>query len=92
MILVFPMEAFGWPNPLLLCGEKLAFEDVQEILCGICLEGRETDSFSVIMNSFRNITSVVFGKPAPDTSRDRAENSNDHTEENTMEASDAKND
>lgn len=90
MILVFPMEDFDWPNPLLLCGEKLAFDDVQEILCGICLEGRETDSFSVIMNSFRNITSSVFGKPAPDTSRDHTENSNDYTGENMIEASNAK--
>lgn len=90
MILVFPMEDYDWPNPLLLCGEKLAFDDVREILCGICLEGRETDSFSVLMNCFRNITSSVFGKTTTNTFCDYTRKSNDHAAENTMEAANAK--
>ena len=70
MVLSFPMEDFDWPNPLLLCGEGLACEDVEEIVRGICLEGRETDSFPVIMKRFRNITKEVFGEFSPDDSRD----------------------
>lgn len=70
MVLAFPMEEFDWPNPLLLCGEGLAYEDVEEILRGICLEEREADSIPVIMERFRNVTAKAFGDFAPDRSRD----------------------
>ena len=61
VILTYPMEDYNWPNPLLLCGEDLAYEDVEEILRGICLEEKESDSIPVIMNHFRNVTSEAFG-------------------------------
>lgn len=67
VVLGFPMEDFGWPNPLLLCGEGLAFEDVREIMRGILLEGRDTESIPVIMDRFRDVTSKAFGDfPADD--------------------------
>ena len=60
-VLAFPMEDFGWPNPLLLCGEGLAFEDVREIIRGILLDGRDTESIPIIMDRFRDVTSKAFG-------------------------------
>jgi len=61
MILVFPMDDFQWPNPLLLSGDGLLFDDVKEIIQGICLESRETSEFSIIMDHFHDITADVFG-------------------------------
>ena len=66
VILVFPMEDFGWPHPLLLCGDGLTYEELREILRGICLEGRGTESFPVVMNEFRNVTDVAFGASGVD--------------------------
>ena len=65
MILVFPMDDFGWPCPMLLCGDGLSFEDVSGIIKGICLEGRDTGSFPLVMNEFRDITSAVFKEFSP---------------------------
>ena len=61
VVLGFPMEDFGWPNCLLLCGEELAFEDVRDIVRGILLEGRDTESIPVIMARFRNVTAEEYG-------------------------------
>ena len=60
VILTFPMDDFGWPHPLVLCGDGLTYEELREILRGICLEGRGTESFPVIMNEFRNVTDAAF--------------------------------
>lgn len=66
MFLLFPMEDFGWATPLVLRGEGLAFEDVREILRGICLEKKGTAGFPIVMNGFRDCTEAVFGpSPAP---------------------------
>lgn len=70
MILSYPMEDFGWLNPLLLCGEELTLEDVQEIIRGICLDGRSTDSFPVITNHFRDVTNVAFSASTSNVSSD----------------------
>ena len=60
VILTFPMDDFGWPHPLVLCGDGLTYEELREILRGICLEGRGTESFPVIMNEFRNVKDAAF--------------------------------
>ena len=61
MVFAFPMDDFGWPVPLLLCGDDLSSDEVEELLTGICLEGRETDSFPLVEDRFRDVTGAVFG-------------------------------
>ncbi len=68
VVLTFPMDDFGWTHPLLLACEGLPYEELSEILRGICLEGKDTDSIPVIMNHFRDITSTVYEKDKPDDS------------------------
>ena len=60
MVLSFPMDDWNWTHPLLLQGDALSYDDVAEILTGILLEERDTDSFPVIMNGFREISSAIF--------------------------------
>ncbi len=61
VVLSFPMDDFGWPNPLLLAGEHLRLEEVMDILDGICRHGMETGDFEIIYNGFHNITESVYG-------------------------------
>ena len=61
VVLSFPMDDFGWPNPLLLAGEHLPLGDVIDILDGICRQGMETGDFEIIYNGFHNITESVYG-------------------------------
>ena len=74
MILSFPMDDFGWPNPLLLCGNGLSYEDVSKIIQGICVKKRSTGRLSGIQH-FRDITSTVFGEftPAHSTEKNNEE-------------------
>ncbi len=65
MLLLYPMEDFGWPNPLVLCGEDLTQEETEEILRGVCLERRETESFPIVQERFRDVTARAFGEFAP---------------------------
>ena len=67
LILVFPMDDFDWPNPLLLSGENLSFDEFWEILEGVCMDGCTTDSFSIIEH-FHNVTDDVYGKTIHDES------------------------
>ncbi len=63
MVLYFPMEDFGWSHPLLLASDGLALEDVEKILKGICLDGKETGDMDEL-NSFRDVTYLVYGERA----------------------------
>lgn len=68
MILAFPMEESGLPNPLVLSGEGLTYSEVSEIVKGVCLDGRETDSFPLIMERFHDVTSELYGDSSADIS------------------------
>ena len=65
LILAFPMDDFDWPNPLLLSGEHLSFDELWEILEGVCQDECDTDSFPVIEH-FHDVTSDVYGETIPD--------------------------
>ena len=60
MVLVFPMDDFGWRHPLLLAGENLSYDEAADILHGICIEGKDTGAFTLITDHFKNATDKVW--------------------------------
>ena len=59
MALAFPMEDFGWSHPLVLAADALAYDELENVLDGVLLEGKSTDEIPVVMEKMRNITDIV---------------------------------
>ena len=58
MELSYQMDDFDWKHPLVLAHDHLTEEEAFTVLIGI-LEER-TDNISIIMNEFRDVTSLIY--------------------------------
>ena len=62
MRLTFPMEEFGWSHPMVLGADGMTFEHVKTIMTEICLYQSDTKNIPLIVESFKDITSEVYGE------------------------------
>ena len=68
VILVFPKDEDESSNPLLFAGEALSFEEVHEIIWGICKEEKEAEDIPLIGDAFHDVTDLVYGRKMSMTS------------------------
>lgn len=60
--LSYPMDDYGCEHPLLLAAENLPIEEVNEVIQGICAEGKSTGDIPVVMEKLKDVTAMVYGK------------------------------
>ena len=60
--LSYPMDDYGCEPPLLLAAENLPIEEVNEVIQGICAEGKSTGDIPVVMEKLKDVTAMVYGK------------------------------
>ena len=60
--LSYPMDDYGCEHPLLLADENLPIEEVNEVIQGICAEGKSTGDIPVVMEKLKDVTAMVYGK------------------------------
>ena len=71
MRLSLPMDDYGWKHPLILGKDGMSCSEVKEILTEICVKQTSTMEITAIEDSFRDITTEVFGDESPEHIGDR---------------------
>ena len=62
LALSYPMDDFGWSHPLILAEGDLPYEDVEQVIRGVCEEGKSTGDIPVVMEKLKDCTGEAFGE------------------------------